>query len=94
MPKRKPSSGHCRQKGCPNTFNEVVGGDGWGMTKGKLYGDCIPCHVAAQILSIGGTLEQMASHPRMREQIELVLTKGGWTWKDLESSYVRSPVVI
>ncbi len=83
---------HCRQWGCPNTFNALVGADGsWGK---RQRGDCTPCWMAAQILSAGATLEQMARVPEMKAMIEKQLADTGWTWADLEASYARRPVVM
>jgi len=86
----KKKTGHCRQKGCPNTFNGMIGRDGWGE---KLYGDCLPCHMAAQLWEDGLSPEQAAVNHQWKEMAEALLVKTGWTWADLVASYARHPVI-
>ncbi|KKL73674.1 hypothetical protein LCGC14_2072560, partial [marine sediment metagenome] len=83
--------GKCRQAGCPNTFDEVVGGDGWGP---KVYGDCMPCLIAAQMLSAGATLEIIQDTPQMLALTLSNLENCGWTWQHLIDSYGRAPVIM
>lgn len=84
--------GRCRQKGCSNTFTEIIGGDGWGMGSGKrLYGDCLPCHFATQLHHTGLTPEQIQTHQQLGDGIRGALERGGWSWADLLKSYQRTP---
>lgn len=87
-----PRPGRCRQKGCSNTFNEVIGGDGWGMTGNKkLYGDCLPCHFAAQFHDSERTPEGIEAVQELSDGIKDALERGGWSWADLLNSYNREP---
>ena len=87
-----PRSGRCRQNGCSNTFNEIIGGQGWGMKEGKrLTGDCLPCHFAAQFHNVGRTVADIELVPELSGGIKDALERGGWTWSQLVESYDRTP---
>jgi hypothetical protein len=83
---------HCRQKGCPNTYTDVLGGD---AAFGKNYGggDCMPCYFAAQIVEYGLTPEQVEKS-ELGAMMKPFLEKTGWIWGDVEDSYQRKPVVM
>ncbi len=83
--------GHCRQKECPNQFDEMIGGE---QAFGKrLVGDCIPCLIAAQLVDVGKGLDLIEGNPQMLEMTAAHLENTGWTWADLVASYGRKPVI-
>lgn len=76
----------CGQPGCPNTYTEVIGGDGWGGTKAS--GDCVPCHVASFIPE-GTAIESLEANSALMELAQAVLASNGWRWQDVRDSYAR-----
>ena len=86
-----PKRGRCRQSGCPNTFAEVIGGEGWGMTHGKRpYGDCLPCFFAAQLHDLKISPDSIADG-ELGAQMGQFLARTGWSWEQLVDSFNRHP---
>lgn len=77
----------CAQKTCPNTYNEVIGGDGWGGTKSGA--DCLPCYFAGMIRQTGSTPERIEGNLEFMAMMETNLRKGGWTWQQVKESFAR-----
>lgn len=92
--KTKPSQFRCRQKGCPNTFTDVIGGDMAFGKNAKKSADCTPCNIAAQMIEYGQTPEQIEAVPQMMELMLSTLKNTGWTWQHVKDCLQRKPVVI
>jgi hypothetical protein len=90
--KTKPRVFHCRQEGCPNIYTEIIGGD---TAFGKHpKGDCVPCFMAAQMLSNGQIPELIETSPEIMDLLSHILKKSGWAWSDVKASFERKPVVM
>lgn len=83
----------CRQKNCPNTYSDVIGGE---MAFGKHYSgaECLPCFYAALIIEYGLTIEQIEQSENFMGMMQPHLEKTGWSWNDVRDSYQRGALLM
>lgn len=78
----------CRHKECPNTYDDVVGGD-MAFGRNKRGAECLPCFYADQLLEQDLTPERVAAVPVIVDSFNEHLSRTGWTWRDVEAAYAR-----
>ena len=91
--KRPPRRYPCRNTGCPNYYDDVIGGDN-AFGKHKSGAECIPCLYADQMVSHGQTIEQVEAVPHLMDMFLGLLEKTGWTWDHVKEAHKRIAGVI
>ena len=84
----KPRRYPCRNAGCPNHYDDVIGGDN-AFGKHKSDAKCIPCLYADQMVRQGQSIEQVEAVPKLMEMFLQLLGNTGWTWEHVKEAHKR-----
>lgn len=84
----QPGRHKCKNKWCPNYYDDVIGGDN-AFGKHKAGAECIPCLYADQMVEYEITIEQVEAVPALMNQFLQLLGNTGWTWEHMKESYNR-----
>jgi len=78
---------NCRQQGCPNRYDDVIGV--WPLGKKLSGADCLPCYYAGLMKYIGQSPEDIEQAPELMSTFITHLATMGWTWGQVKGSYAR-----
>lgn len=85
MKQRNEGRHKCRNTGCSNYYDDVIGEFG----KGKAGAVCIPCLYAEQMVDQGQTVEQVEVVPHLMAMFTELLGNTGWTWEHVRAAHAR-----